>query len=184
MSSTVLIAALMSTLSSAPESVAETNDRISQEREATTTVVAEQRSRPRTEIVTITENPSPELAPVVTTTQEPLDDGSSSASAVVTDQDQVSYTPGNIPGVSLELEQRFDRLAQCESTGDWSINTGNGFYGGLQFTPSTWDAFGGEKYADNAHQATREQQIEIAAKVLDGQGWGAWPACTSSFGWR
>lgn len=183
MSSTVLIAALMSTLSSAPESVAETNDRISQEREATA-VVAEQRSRPRTEIVTITENPAPELAPVVTTTQEPLDNGNSSQNTVITDQDQINYTPGNIPGVSLELEQRFDRLAQCESTGDWSINTGNGFYGGLQFTPSTWDAFGGEKYADNAHQATREQQIEIAAKVLDGQGWGAWPACTSSFGWR
>lgn len=184
MSSAVLIAALMSTLSSAPESVAETNNRISQEREATTTVVVEQRSQPRNEIVTITENPVPELAPVVTTAPEPLANGNSSPSAVITDQDLINYTPGNIPGVSLELEQRFDRLAQCESTGNWSINTGNGFYGGLQFTPSTWDAFGGEKYADNAHQATREQQIEIAAKVLDGQGWGAWPACTSSFGWR
>ena len=78
----------------------------------------------------------------------------------------------------------WDEVAQCESGGNWSINTGNGFSGGLQFTKSTWLAFGGGKYAPVAHQATREQQIDIAKKVQAGQGWGAWPACTSKLGIR
>lgn len=79
---------------------------------------------------------------------------------------------------------RWDALAACESTNNWAINTGNGFSGGLQFTPSTWLAFGGGKYAPMAWQATRDQQIEIAEKVLAVQGWGAWPACTRKLGWR
>ncbi|MCX7492312.1 transglycosylase family protein [Corynebacterium sp. P5834] len=78
----------------------------------------------------------------------------------------------------------WDAIAQCESTGNWSINTGNGFSGGLQFTPSTWLAFGGGQYAPMAWQATREQQIAVAEKVRAGQGWGAWPACTSKLGLR
>ncbi|RCW43597.1 LysM repeat protein [Halopolyspora algeriensis] len=77
----------------------------------------------------------------------------------------------------------WDELAQCESSGDWHINTGNGFYGGLQFTESTWAAFGGDQYAANAHLATREQQIAVAKKVLEAQGPGAWPACTSKTNW-
>ena len=76
----------------------------------------------------------------------------------------------------------WDELAQCEATGDWSINTGNGFSGGLQFTPSTWAAYGGHEYAPEAHMATREEQIAVAEKVQAGQGWGAWPACTSKMG--
>jgi nucleoid-associated protein YgaU len=76
----------------------------------------------------------------------------------------------------------WNRLAQCESGGDWHINTGNGYYGGVQFSDSTWDAYGGDRYASTADQATREQQIVIAEKVLDGQGWGAWPACSSELG--
>jgi resuscitation-promoting factor RpfA len=76
----------------------------------------------------------------------------------------------------------WDRLAQCESSGNWHINTGNGYYGGVQFSDSTWDAYGGERYASTADQATREQQIVIAEKVLDAQGWGAWPACSSELG--
>jgi resuscitation-promoting factor RpfA len=71
----------------------------------------------------------------------------------------------------------WDRVAQCESGGRWNISTGNGHHGGLQFTPSTWKAYGGGKYASSANQATREQQIEIAKKVLAGQGPGAWPHC-------
>jgi LysM repeat protein len=71
----------------------------------------------------------------------------------------------------------WDRVAQCESGGRWSINTGNGHYGGLQFTQSTWRAFGGGKYASTANKATKAQQIEIAEKVLAGQGPGAWPTC-------
>ena len=78
----------------------------------------------------------------------------------------------------------WDALAQCEAGGNWSINTGNGFSGGLQFTPSTWAAFGGTEYAPAAHMATREQQIAVAEKVRAGQGWGAWPACTSKLGLR
>ncbi|APG82078.1 resuscitation-promoting factor [Corynebacterium pseudotuberculosis] len=78
----------------------------------------------------------------------------------------------------------WDQLAQCESTGNWAINTGNGFSGGLQFTDSTWAGFGGTAYAPRAHLATREQQIAIAQKVQASQGWGAWPACTSKLGLR
>ncbi|RAG83233.1 transglycosylase [Streptacidiphilus pinicola] len=71
----------------------------------------------------------------------------------------------------------WDAVAQCESGGDWSINTGNGFYGGLQFTPSTWAAYGGTQYAAQANQATEGQQIAVAEKVLASQGPGAWPVC-------
>ncbi len=78
----------------------------------------------------------------------------------------------------------WDRLAQCESSGNWSQNSGNGFYGGLQFTRQTWLFFGGDKYAPTANLATREQQIEIAQKVQKGQGWGAWPACSRRLGLR
>lgn len=73
----------------------------------------------------------------------------------------------------------WDKLAQCESGGNWSIDTGNGYSGGLQFAPQTWEGFGGTEYAPTAGEATREQQMEIANKVLEEQGWGAWPACTN-----
>ena len=78
----------------------------------------------------------------------------------------------------------WDSIAQCEATGNWAINTGNGFSGGLQFTPSTWAGFGGTAYAPEAWQATREQQIAVAEKVQAAQGWGAWPACTAKLGLR
>lgn len=78
----------------------------------------------------------------------------------------------------------WDSLAQCEATGNWAANTGNGFYGGLQFTQQTWAAFGGTQYAPRADLATREQQIAVAEKVQAGQGWGAWPSCTSKLGLR
>ena len=76
----------------------------------------------------------------------------------------------------------WDRVAACESTNNWSINTGNGFSGGLQFTPSTWAAYGGLQYAPAAYQATREQQIAVAQRVLAGQGPGAWPVCSIKAG--
>ena len=78
----------------------------------------------------------------------------------------------------------WDELARCEASGDWSANTGNGFYGGLQFTPSTWDAYGGSQYAESAHNATREQQIAVAEQVLAAQGSGAWPGCSSKTDWE
>ncbi len=76
------------------------------------------------------------------------------------------------------------RLAQCESGGRWHINTGNGYYGGLQFSSGTWRAFGGGRYASNAHRATRAQQIRVAEKVRRVQGWGAWPVCSRKAGLR
>jgi LysM repeat protein len=68
----------------------------------------------------------------------------------------------------------WDAIAQCESSGNWNTNTGNGYYGGLQFSQSTWKAYGGTGSAANA---SREQQIAVAERVLQGQGIGAWPVC-------
>ncbi|APE22066.1 MULTISPECIES: transglycosylase family protein [Streptomyces] len=78
---------------------------------------------------------------------------------------------------SAATASEWDRVAQCESGGNWSINTGNGYYGGLQFSASTWAAYGGTAYASTANQASKSQQIAIAEKVLAGQGKGAWPSC-------
>jgi hypothetical protein len=78
----------------------------------------------------------------------------------------------------------WDTIAQCESSGNWSMNSGNGFSGGLQFHPGTWRSHGGTAYAPYAYQATPAQQIEIAERVLDSQGWGAWPACSRKAGLR
>lgn len=85
------------------------------------------------------------------------------------------------PAASADSGSAWDRLAQCESGGNWAINTGNGFSGGLQFTSRTWRGFGG---AGAAHHASREQQIVVAERVLAKQGWGAWPACSRKLGLR
>jgi len=77
---------------------------------------------------------------------------------------------------------QWDRLATCESGGNWSINTGNGFYGGLQFTQGTWAAHGGRNYAPRADLATRDEQILVASQVAASQGWGAWPSCSRKAG--
>jgi LysM repeat protein len=68
-------------------------------------------------------------------------------------------------------------IAACESGGNWSANTGNGFYGGLQFTQQTWLAYGGGQYAASANLASPAQQVAVAQRVLAGQGIGAWPVC-------
>ncbi|MEU6768752.1 transglycosylase family protein [Streptomyces sp. NPDC046853] len=78
---------------------------------------------------------------------------------------------------SAATNSEWDAVAQCESGGNWSINTGNGYTGGLQFSSSTWAAYGGTKYAPSADKASKAQQIEIGEKVLAGQGKGAWPSC-------
>ncbi|HET9255394.1 MAG TPA: transglycosylase family protein [Pseudonocardiaceae bacterium] len=78
----------------------------------------------------------------------------------------------------------WDRVAQCESGGNWGANTGNGYYGGLQFSRGTWRSFGGGAYASTANRATRSQQIAIAEKVLRVQGWRAWPTCSIRAGMR
>jgi resuscitation-promoting factor RpfA len=74
-------------------------------------------------------------------------------------------------------DTEWDRVASCESGGNWGINTGNGYHGGLQFSQGTWAAHGGGEYATSANQATRDQQIAIAERVLASQGRGAWPVC-------
>ncbi|MFB6846185.1 transglycosylase family protein [Streptomyces sp. NPDC056373] len=78
---------------------------------------------------------------------------------------------------SAATTSEWDTVAQCESGGDWSINTGNGYYGGLQFSASTWAAYGGTQYASTADKAGKDQQIQVAEKVLASQGKGAWPVC-------
>lgn len=96
----------------------------------------------------------------------------------------VAVTGGTIATLGAEPAQAapesdWDALAQCESSGNWAIDSGNGFYGGLQFTQSTWAAFGG---TGQPQDASREQQIAVAENVLAGQGWGAWPACSARLG--
>jgi nucleoid-associated protein YgaU len=79
-------------------------------------------------------------------------------------------------------ESQWDNVAQCESGGNWHINTGNGYYGGLQFAQGTWVGYGGQHYASRADLATKSAQIAVAEKVLAGQGWGAWPVCSQRRG--
>ncbi|WP_430331387.1 transglycosylase family protein [Rhodococcus sp. ACT016] len=94
---------------------------------------------------------------------------------------------GAKPGTEVPPVQNgatWDALAQCEATGNWAINTGNGFYGGVQFDQNTWERQGGLKYAPRADLASREEQIAIASRTQETQGWGAWPSCTSKLGLR
>jgi len=79
-------------------------------------------------------------------------------------------------------QSQWDNVAQCESGGNWHINTGNGYYGGLQLAQGTWVGYGGQKYAPRADLATKDEQITIADKVLSAQGWGAWPVCSQRRG--
>ena len=86
------------------------------------------------------------------------------------------------PTANAATVGQWDQVAACESGGDWHINTGNGYHGGLQFSAQTWAGFGGTQYAPTADQATKAQQIEIAEKVLAAQGAGAWPNCGGPVG--
>lgn len=76
------------------------------------------------------------------------------------------------------------RLAHCESTSRWHVNTGNGYYGGLQISAGTWRAFGGLRYARLPHRAGKLKQMRVAERILRGQGWGAWPHCSRAVGLR
>jgi hypothetical protein len=80
-------------------------------------------------------------------------------------------------GSAQAASHNWDGVAQCESGGNWSTNTGNGYHGGLQFNAGTWQAYGGGSYASRADLASKGQQIAIAERVLAGQGIGAWPVC-------
>ena len=78
----------------------------------------------------------------------------------------------------------WNRIASCESGSRWHINTGNGYYGGLQISPSTWRAFGGLRYARLPHGTGKLKQMRVAERILRGQGWGAWPHCSRVAGMR
>lgn len=103
---------------------------------------------------------------------------------VVTEATPSTVLVGTKPGAPYVPYGVWDRLAQCESTGNWAINSGNGYYGGIQFDQTTWDRWGGQEYAARPDLATREEQIAIASKTQAAQGWGAWPSCTSQLGIR
>jgi uncharacterized protein YabE (DUF348 family) len=126
-------------------------------------------SKPRTKVVLI--GTKVEKKKVEKKKEESSSSSSSRSSSKKSSSSAPSVSSGGV----------WDKLAQCESGGNWSINTGNGFYGGLQFTKSTWRAYGGSGSPQNA---SRNEQIAVAKRVQAGQGWGAWPACTSKLGIR
>jgi transglycosylase-like protein len=95
--------------------------------------------------------------------------GAAAVAATVAATPANAYTPSYVAV--------WDRVASCESSGNWHINTGNGYYGGVQFSSSTWAAYHGHKYASQASSATKAEQIEVARRVLAAQGPGAWPVC-------
>jgi uncharacterized protein YabE (DUF348 family) len=102
------------------------------------------------------------------------------ASAVLVPAREKVVRVGTKPGTAVpEVTNgaRWDAIAACESSGNWAINTGNGYYGGLQFDQNTWERHGGLRYAERADLATREEQIAIAEVTRAHQGWGAWPVC-------
>ena len=76
----------------------------------------------------------------------------------------------------------WDDLARCESGGNWAINTGNGYYGGLQFSHGTWLGYGGGEFAEYPHEATREEQIIVAERLRAARGYAPWPACRAKLG--
>ena len=78
----------------------------------------------------------------------------------------------------------WDRIAHCESGGRWHINTGNGYYGGLQISPGTWRGYGGKHFAALPSRATKAEQIRIGERIKRGQGWRAWPSCSARLGLR
>lgn len=95
----------------------------------------------------------------------------------------VAAAPQDTPATASSRDRSvWDDIAMCESSGDWHINTGNHYYGGLQFWQPTWEQFGGLKYAPRADLATPEQQIAVAEEVLRVQGWDAWPVCARRAG--
>jgi hypothetical protein len=95
----------------------------------------------------------------------------------------IATPPNNDPGDG----SRWDQLAKCECGGNWACNTGNGFGGGLQFmhqnSYSSWRSFGGTEFTQHPWEATREQQIVVAERILASSGWRAWPGCSRKFGW-
>ena len=88
----------------------------------------------------------------------------------------------SVPGIAhagpRATGAQWDHVAQCESGGNWHLNTGNGYYGGLQVSASTWSSFGGHRYAPRADLASRAEQIDVANRIFAADGWGPWPTCS------
>ena len=99
------------------------------------------------------------------------------AAVSVTQASPPAAAPVSTAAPASSSGANWSAIAACESGGNWSASTGNGFYGGLQFTEQTWLGYGGGQYASSANQATKAQQIAVAERVLAGQGIGAWPTC-------
>ncbi|MFH8580802.1 LysM peptidoglycan-binding domain-containing protein [Streptomyces zaomyceticus] len=109
--------------------------------------------------------------------------GARDASTVLRNVSEGPRAAAAVPSYACAEDQwPWGCVAECESSGRWHVNTGNGFYGGLQFWQPTWVEHGGTKYAPRADLATRPQQITIAEEVLRTQGWGAWPVCSKRYG--
>jgi LysM repeat protein len=122
--------------------------------------------------------PLPALAVTRVVSQERSEAPESSSSS---DSSAGSSSPSASASAAPASGSVWDQLAQCESGGNWGTNTGNGYSGGLQFAQGTWAANGG---SGSAHNASREEQIQVAERVRASQGWGAWPACSSKLGLR
>jgi uncharacterized protein YabE (DUF348 family) len=118
---------------------------------------------------------------LVGTKEKPVAAPKAAASTSSSSTSSSSDGGSSAPAAPVAGGSVWDQIAQCESGGNWSINTGNGYYGGLQFSPSTWRAFGG---SGSAAGASREEQIAVATRVQASQGWGAWPSCTRKLGLR
>ena len=86
------------------------------------------------------------------------------------------------PAATYSGDSVWDALAKCESGGNWAINTGNGYYGGLQFSLATWNGYGGAEFAEYPHQATREEQIIVAERLRAARGYQPWPSCRAKLG--
>ncbi|MGW9552693.1 transglycosylase family protein [Citricoccus zhacaiensis] len=141
------------------------------DREATATETVREPVQRRLAVGTQEPEPAPAPAPSRSTT-ESSSESSSSASASPASQ------------ATAPTSGAWQALAQCESGGNWSINTGNGYYGGLQFSASSWAGAGGTQYAPLPHQATPAEQIATAEVLRANGGWGHWPACSAQLGLR
>jgi hypothetical protein len=124
------------------------------------------------------------VPPTTTTTVPPTTTTTVPPTTTTTEAPSMTVPPA--PPSSGQLgdpyfDGSWDALAQCESSGNWSINTGNGYYGGIQFSLSTWQGLGGTGLPSDH---PREVQIAMGKKLWESSGWGAWPGCTSKLGWR
>jgi hypothetical protein len=133
---------------------------------------------------TTTTTAPPPPPPTTTTTAPPPPPTTTTTEAPPPTDPPTSVDPPPSSGGGLGDPHDYaswDALAQCESGGNWAINTGNGYYGGLQFSLSSWQAVGGSGYPN---EASRETQIAMGIRLWESSGWGAWPACSASLGYR